>query len=572
MPIRVEVMGTNQVVEFPDGTSQEVMQEAMQRFVRERGLGQPPATQPQDQQMGPPPQPGDPAFTGPVRPPQEDPSFAGSGVIEPTATIASSIVAEPIAGLAGIGAGLVNTGAEALGFDAPFDRAGDVVQQTREALTFQPRTQEGRESLQAVGETLAPVGEAFKAVEEGLGDSVFDATGSPALAAAATSIPTAVLEAIGVGASKRVAKSSQAVKRLNEQKRVAKSLSEAAPSIDQLKDASRGVFKEIDDAGITIKPEAYADLVADIEKSVVARGLDADVTPKAAKALQRFQQGVGGSPSLGDVETLRAVAQNAASALEDSEKMLGSIMIDSVDSFLDKAGSRALIGSEEAVSQVGKKYRAARKLWGQAKKGEVMQEAFEKARNQASGFENGIRTQFRQILNNKKRSRFFSADELNQMKKVVQGARGVNLARFIGRMGFSEGSATNLVGTAVGAGGGAAAFGTPGAIGVPLIGQFSRNLAARLTAESAEFADDIIRAGRDGRQIVKAYLKNTPKKQRSAQELSELLIRGDIDLSDIPAQELAQQAANLASQRRAGAAGALAAGASTEEINQGERQ
>lgn len=108
------------------------------------------------------------------------------GGLETAATIASGAVAEPIAGFRGIYEQLTG---------------GDPTQgikEAQQALTYQPRTQAGKQQLQAVGEALQPVGEAFQSVEKFLGQSVLDATGSPELAAIAHSIPTVALEALGV--------------------------------------------------------------------------------------------------------------------------------------------------------------------------------------------------------------------------------------------------------------------------------------------------------------------------------------------------------------------------------------
>lgn len=112
------------------------------------------------------------------------------GSLETVGTILSGAVAEPIAGIAGI--------AQAIN---PFAEAGagaETVRDVREALSYQPITEAGIGQVQAVGEALQPIGEAFGATEKYLGESVLDITGSPALATIAHTLPTAALEAIGV--------------------------------------------------------------------------------------------------------------------------------------------------------------------------------------------------------------------------------------------------------------------------------------------------------------------------------------------------------------------------------------
>jgi hypothetical protein len=530
-------LADGRVLEFPDGTDPAVIQSTVKRVVSQQ------APQGEVSNDIPIDNAGDSgSLLG-------DAGRAGLGALETAATIGTGAIAEPLAGIAGIAQTLNPLADEGAGARA--------VEATREALTFQPRTESGQSQLQAVGETLEPVAKAVESSETFLGDKTLEITGSPTLAALATTLPTLALELIGAAAGKTAVKVAANNKASAIKGNIIKEIGEAAPSIDQLKDTSRAVYKEIDDLGARVNKNAYRRLTSEITRDARKFGLDKDITPKASKALARFNDIRGRDVSLTEIDTLRKVAQNAASSLEPAEAALGARMIESVDSFLDNVKPSALAAPEgAAVKDIGARYKAARNLWGRARKSELVQESFEKARNQASGFENGVRTQFRQILNNKKKSRFFNAEEKAAMKRVVVGDSKENIAKLIGRLGFSEGSATNILGGAVGATAGAAAFGAPGAVIVPLIGQVSRKLAQRMTAKNAQFADQVIRAGKDAEKITAAYLKNTPKAARSAEDLSQLLLRPDIDLSALTKTPLMQKAASLA-QRNREAAGAL---------------
>jgi len=215
------------------------------------------------------------------------------GALETAGAIVSGAVAEPIAGIAGA-------------VTAPFVGAEEATRNiaaTREALTFQPRTEAGQEQVQAVGEFLEPVGEAIKGAEKFLGDKTFDLTGSPALAAAAATIPTALGELIGVAGAKGVLK----VKRTVKEGKIAQEIGEAIPTIDQLKDTSRAVYRELDNAGVTIKPERFRALVSKMTVESRRAGLDPNITPKANQALNRFREEVGNTLSLTELDTLRKV-------------------------------------------------------------------------------------------------------------------------------------------------------------------------------------------------------------------------------------------------------------------------
>lgn len=485
----------------------------------------------------------------------EKPSFPGASFIEPAATLISGAIAEPIAGIAGI-AKTITSGPEA---------GAATVAATREGLTFQPRTEAGQQALQTVGEAIAPVGEALQAAETFLGDETFEATGSPALASLASTIPTAAIEALGFASTKGLLKRGAKVKKVKEAKKVQKAVVEAAPDIERIKEVSSAVYKEIDDAGVRLLPKAYDGMVNKVEQSLKGRGFHPGVTPKAAGALKAMKDEVGKVHTLSDVDNLRKIAQNAAQATEKADAALGVAMVDSIDSFLDSATQTAFARGAVKAADVIPKYKVARELWGRARRSELINEAFEKAARQGSGFENGIVTQFRRILNNKNQKRYFKPKEIAAMDDVVKGVKGASVAKLIGRFGFSEGHATNLIGGSIGSLAGFALGGPIGAATVTGIGQVSKKLAQKLTLRGSKLADSVVRAGDDGERIAKAYLSQVPKAKRSAAELSELLVRPDIaiDKLGISKNSFMREAAEIAQGQRAlraaGTAATLAA-------------
>lgn len=503
----------------------------------------------------------------PVQPQQEEPglleetatTLAGgiTSLVEPALTLLSGAAAEPVAGIVGI--------VQALNPFAEEGAGARAVEDVREALTFVPRTEGGQQSLETVSNLLQPVAQVLQSAERKLGDETLEATGSPALAAAAATAPTAILEILGIAAAKGSIKASDRIKKASETAAVKKSVVESVPQIDQLKDTARAVYNELDQSGVTVKKGAFTGLVNKIDNDLKRQGFDPDITPKAAAALNRFKSEIGASPNLSEVDTLRKVAQKAAQSVDPADASLGSAMIESIDQFLDNAKPSAFNRGDVPLKDISGKYQVARGLWGRARRSELLNDAVEKATLQATGFENGLRTQFRSILNNKKKTRFFKPDELAVMRKVVQGGPQENILKFIGKFGFGEGQATSALGAAIGGGAGFAVAGGPGAIAVPIIGTVSRKLAQRLTRKNAEFADQVVRAGPDAEAIAAVYIRNTPKAKQSSSELSELLLRPDIALDDLAtsSNKVLKDAADIARGRRTlqFAAGAAAPGA-----------
>jgi len=190
----------------------------------------------------------------------------GASVIEPALTIGSSILAEPIAGLAGI--------AQTLNPFADEGAGAEAVKATKEFLTFKPRSDLGKAGLQSVGETLAPVGKAIKGAEQTLGDIGFDIAGPTGGAIGAT-IPTAAMEALGFFGGRALSKLSRvktkkaqdAIKALDDAERgviTDKGLADVADTIQKgtpeeiaaIIDADPNFYRAADELGMTTEPLA----------------------------------------------------------------------------------------------------------------------------------------------------------------------------------------------------------------------------------------------------------------------------------------------------------------------------
>lgn len=299
-----------------------------------------------------------------------------------------------------------------------------------------------------------------------------------------------------------------------------KLLSQAAPTTEGLKEAARNVYRELDNAGVTVSPGGTAGLSKQLQALAKKEGFNAKIHPRVAAALDEFSS-IGGKPqTLSEIQVLRKVTKAAANSADPDERRLGAALVDKIDDFFESA---PLSGAKS--SSVSAKYRDARQLWRRAKASEIIEDAFAKAERQASGFENGIRTQFRSILNNKNKSRSFTKKELDAMELAVKGTTLRNLARAIGKLGFTDGQTTHILASAAGVAGGSVVGGTTGAVAVPVIGQLSKQLARKMTRNEAMGANLLARAGTDGIKVVRAYLKAVPAKERSVSDLTELLLR-----------------------------------------------
>jgi hypothetical protein len=245
------------------------------------------------------------------------------------------------------------------------------------------------------------------------------------------------------------------------------------------------------------------------------------------------------------------------------------MIVDKIDNFIDQADSKVLTAPEGV--NVGKRYQVARKLWGQAKRGEMIEEALVKAERGGSSFENNIRTRFRQILDSKSKSRFFSKSELADFDAIVRGSKGANLFTLLGKLGPSD-AGKGIIGLSLGITGGSIIAGGAGAVFVPFIGWLSKNQALKMTRGAAEMADAVVRSGRDAKRLAAAYIKNTPKALRDPGEFAALLINSDVPLAQLPKSTFMAVAARIAQQRKLALRDVIATGGTALEARQQTQQ
>lgn len=320
-------------------------------------------------------------------------------------------------------------------------------------------------------------------------------------------------------------------------------LREAAPDIDTLKSTARGIYQSLDDSGARIAPSDLSRLVDDISGTLAKEGLDPTLTPNATGLVNRLST-ESGSKTLSEIDTLRKVAQNAAQSGDPPDRRLGQLAVDKIDDFLDDVN--VTVGDRAA----GQAYRSARDLWSRAKKAETLDMMVENADLGGSGFENGLRNEFRALAKriNKGQARGYTQQEKNAIDKVVKGTTAGNVARFLGKFGVLDGITSRSLTTISGASAAGFATGNPvAAAAVPLVGQVSGRLAERMTLNNAKMANEIIRAGKNATKIAQVYTKNTPKIAQEASELAELFIKNQVPVDTLKSQNpLIQSAAVMA--------------------------
>lgn len=261
-----------------------------------------------------------------------------------------------------------------------------------------------------------------------------------------------------------------------------------SPTKDALKDTAQALYRQADQSGTVVRADRFANIIDDVIAEAKRRGVDEGVTPKAWAAVTRLmkEKSTGAPKTLQDLDTLRQVLL----AAQKEGHASATAMLKRFDQRLDLLGRSDLIsGTGDAV----KTLKDARGLWQRFRKADQIEGAIEKAANAASGMENGLRNEFRKLLNSK--TARWSDEERKALERVVRGTAGTNLLRFLGTFGYSTDQARSFLGAVIGGGVGAAAGGPLGAVAIPAVGTAAKSAGRAATMQNAELAAAIARAG-----------------------------------------------------------------------------
>lgn len=435
------------------------------------------------------------------------------GLREAIPTTIANIGTTAVSGIAGIGAAalqglniasnVTTTGRELpeeLKDPFPNIDPAKVVETIQEKGFIEPTTQAGRDATQAIAKTVEGVGKAIKfplaavpliiggkqeakefldiPIGDYLGELAQDNGASPLFATLAHLSPDILLtvSAVGIAGKAKLAKPTKV----------------KPPSIEELKAQSSALYDLVDNAGMTIADESVKTAFNSMVKFAESQGLRQKLTPKTHAALEEVAKDVRvGNMTLKTAEELRRVIKQAQAATDTADAAMASRVLKRWDDFIENLKPADVAGG--AGVETVQYLKSARSLWSRARKTEQVEELIERAGTRAgqftgSGFENALRTEFRQLALNRRKIRLFTKAEQNAIKRVASGTPIDNVFRGLGKL-----APTGAVSFGVGAGLGFAAGGAPGAVILPLVGSLSRKIAESRTIKRAEQASEKMR-------------------------------------------------------------------------------
>lgn len=266
------------------------------------------------------------------------------------------------------------------------------------------------------------------------------------------------------------------------------------PSSDQLREDAGFLFDEAVRTGGTANQAQTAQLATNFRDILTREGLigpDGKMVtsyPKVSDAFRQIEAYGRQSMSPAQMRTVRRLLQNAAQSSDRAESRMGSILLDQFDNF-----------STEFMPQIPQ----ANDLYTKASRGDMIQEyidlaAVDAGQYSGSGFENALRTRFRQLARKivKGDIKGLSPDQIASVNRVAEGGSIENFLRNTGKAAPSSaltiaamGGIPYLVGNSIGGPELGAALGL-GTIGV---GAMARSTGTRLQTRNADIAAALMR-------------------------------------------------------------------------------
>lgn len=264
----------------------------------------------------------------------------------------------------------------------------------------------------------------------------------------------------------------------------------AAPSVDDLRVQAGGLYDAAAAGNVTFPKPVVRQLADDIAAKAISEGIDPTLHPKATAALKRLQDAAATGMTVKDAQTMRRIISGAGKdVMNPDEGRIAGIMRNMFD---------------DLIEQGAPELKQARAIYSQAKKGETIETAIQKARDaaganySAAGFETALRQQFKNLLNNKRAMRGFTEAEIAAIRKVVNGGPIENIARLIGKaaptgvVSFGAGAGVPFM---IGNSMGGPALGAAMAGGTMAAGMAGRGVASGITAKNAAVASALARRG-----------------------------------------------------------------------------
>lgn len=271
---------------------------------------------------------------------------------------------------------------------------------------------------------------------------------------------------------------------------------QTGPTLNAIRAERDAAYAAVDNLGVKYTPDAYKRLVGEIETAVTtgANHLSPTRHKAAFDFLEEIKGRYGKGLSLTELDQLRQEMKlDLLSSPDASIRHYGQEMVDTLDDFIARAGTGDV--SSGTAGDASDAIRAAREAHARVRKTELIEQAIDKADLQAAStgsggnINNATRQKLRQILDNPKKRRGFSEEELAAIEDVVRQGKVEGILRLAGKLSPSGNGLsllTHLAGTSI----------NPGWLVVPATGLASKSAADAITSGKTKALRALVARGR----------------------------------------------------------------------------
>ena len=284
-----------------------------------------------------------------------------------------------------------------------------------------------------------------------------------------------------------------------------------APSSEELRRLGTALYREVDDAGVSLSPASVDKAKTEIRDYLMKQGAGytgaEKVMPASRGILESLDDvGVGNSVPFEELDMYRRYVGNAAGAnpANRADTRNATEALTTLDDFIANLKPGDVDAGDLNALQTA--LPKAKEVWARMSRSQLLDDAMSSAENYVSGTTSGLRNQFRRILNNPRLRRGFSDAEIKAMRRVANGTVGSQILNYLG-------SGLGMMGQI---GLGAIGGGIPGTMAGVATSAGSRKLSEKVTARAAERA----------RALVASELPQTlPAVSEAPRALMEILMR-----------------------------------------------
>jgi len=225
------------------------------------------------------------------------------------------------------------------------------------------------------------------------------------------------------------------------------------PTAEDLAAKSSQLFERAKESGVMFNAPKFANKMTGVMNSLRDEGYEAgSAYPKLDIAFNRLTDPATPKDFTG-LANLRKTIQSAQASIDPQERRLATILKDQFDEYVSSAPSSDILGTNTKTGT--ELWKQARGEYSKLMKADVFENMLENAQLDvskftASGAENSMAQQLRQLAKNDKKMRLFTKAEQSEIIAAAKGTTAQNLLKFFGR--FAPTGPVTLYGAGVASG------------------------------------------------------------------------------------------------------------------------